>query len=77
MNMYSQCMDFSIFSKPMKEVMESTNYSYSLTIIGAIKVPINFYWLRMKVGTRDRLTSGINSLQSALMLAANREETAS
>ena len=56
MNEYVQSVyGVFIFSKPMKEFMGSTNLFVFFNHYGAIKVPMNSYWLHMKVGTRARV----------------------
>ena len=77
MNEYVQsvCRLF-IFSKPMKEVMGSTNLFVFYNDYRSNKSTDEFLLVAHESWNQGSSASGINPLQSALMLTANREETA-
>ena len=72
MNEYVQ----SAYGKPMKEVMGSTNLFVFFNDYRSNKSTDEFSLVAHESWNQGSSASGINPLQSALMLTANREETA-
>ena len=76
MNEYAQSMyRLFIFSKPMKEVMGSTNLFVLYNDYRSNKSNDEFLLVAHESWNQGWRASGINPLQSALMLTATREET--
>ena len=65
-----------IFSKPMKEVMGSTNLFVFFNDYRSNKSIDEFLLVAHESWKQGSSASGIDPLQSALMLTVNREETA-
>ena len=77
MNEYAQSVyRLFIFSKPMKEVMGSTNLFVLYNDYRSNKSNDEFLLVAHESQNQGSRASGINPLQSALMLTTTREETA-
>ena len=77
MNEYVQSVyGLFIFSKPMKEVMGSTNLFVLFNDYRSNKSTDEFLLVAHESWKQGSSASGIDPLQSELMLTVNREETA-
>ena len=77
MNEYVQSVyGLFIFSKPMKEVMGSTNLFVFFNDYRSNKSTDEFLLVAHESWKQGSSASGIDPLQSELMLTVNREETA-
>ena len=77
MNEYVQSVyGLFIFSKPMKEVMGSTTLFVFFNDYRSNKSTDEFLLVAHESWKQGSIASGIDPLQSELMLTVNREETA-